>query len=81
MIARTAPPFSLPHPQAMDTEFDFGGEGEAGATSVPSSLKEMASVVEAVLTEAGVVAKRPSQLDIPDFVRYIFECLFMLLVE
>ena len=63
----------------MDTEFDFGEAGEAGATSVPSSIAEMASVVEAVLTEAGVVAKRPSQLDIPDFVRCLFGCLRLLL--
>ena len=55
--------------QAMDTEFDFG-EGSASTGSVPRSVAEMASVVEEVLAEADVSAKRPSQLDIPEFVRY-----------
>ena len=53
--------------QAMDTEFDFGGA--AAAAGAPSSVEEMAGVVESVLKEADVANKRPSQLDIPDFVR------------
>lgn len=57
---------------ALDAEFHFSeGVVEVASSSAPSSTKEMARMVEGVLTEANLSSKRPSQLDIPDFVRLL----------